>query len=95
MSDEELVKFWVEKGLPRTVFEDFSKLPMKSFVDDLTSCGEMARRGLMGKVTDTVDRLTGRKLLSVWEVVDKYLNYFCITFYFQPLIDPRICPYQH
>ncbi|KAF4635418.1 hypothetical protein G7Y89_g2659 [Cudoniella acicularis] len=29
MSDEELDKYWVEKGLPRKVFEDFLKLLMK------------------------------------------------------------------
>ncbi|TVY19423.1 Quinone oxidoreductase 2, partial [Lachnellula arida] len=35
MTDEELDKYWTEKGLPRTVFEDFSKLPMKLCIPDL------------------------------------------------------------
>jgi uncharacterized protein YbjT (DUF2867 family) len=72
MTDEVLDKYWMDKGLPRTVFEDFSKLPMKLCVPDLTSCGEVVRRGLMSEVTDSVEKLTGRKPLTVYEVIDKY-----------------------
>lgn len=72
MTDEELEKFWSDKGLPRTVFEDFSSFPMKLCIDDITSCGDVVKRGLMSEVTNTVEQLTGRKPLSVCEVVDKY-----------------------
>jgi NAD(P)H dehydrogenase (quinone) len=72
MTDAELDKYWGDKGLPRTVFEDFSKFPMKLCVDDITSCGDVVARGLMSETSDTVEKLTGRKPMSVWEVVDKY-----------------------
>lgn len=45
---------------------------MKLCVDDVTSCGDVVARGLMSEVSNTVEKLTGRKPLSVWEVVDKY-----------------------
>lgn len=72
MTDEELEKYWADKGLPRTISGDFSKFPMKLCVNDVVSCGDVVKRGLMTKVTDTVEKLTGRRPLSVWEVIDKY-----------------------
>ncbi len=74
MTDEQLDKYWADKGLPRTVFEDFSKLPMKMCIPDLTSCGEVVRRGLMGQVTDSVEKLTGKKPKTFQEVVDGYAD---------------------
>lgn len=72
MTDAELAKWWQDKGLPSTVLGDFSKSPMKLAVDDVVSCGVVVGRGLMSKVTDTVEKLTGSKPMTVWEVVDKY-----------------------
>lgn len=72
MTNEQLAKYWDDKGLPRTSTGDFEPFPMKLCVDDVVSCGDVVRRGLMTNVTDTVEKLTGRKPLSVWEVIDKY-----------------------
>jgi NAD(P)H dehydrogenase (quinone) len=72
MTDADLDKYWGGKGLPRTVFEDFSNFPMKLCVDDITSCGDVVGRGLMSEVSNTVEKLTGRKPLSVWKVIEKY-----------------------
>ncbi|KAH6670038.1 hypothetical protein B0J14DRAFT_486490, partial [Halenospora varia] len=72
MTDAELDAYWVAKGLPRTVFGDFEKLQMKLCVDDLTSCREVVRRGLMGEVTDTVEVLTEEKAKGWREVVNGY-----------------------
>jgi len=72
MTDAELEKYWLDKGLPTSIFGDFSKIPMKLCVDDVVSCGDVVGKGLMSKVSDTVEKLAGRKPLTVWEVVDKY-----------------------
>ncbi|KUJ12896.1 NAD(P)-binding protein [Mollisia scopiformis] len=72
MTDEELAKWWTDKGLPLSVKGDFSKFPMKLSVPDLVSCGNVVERGLMKDVSGTVEELTGRKPLTEWEVVDRY-----------------------
>jgi NAD(P)H dehydrogenase (quinone) len=74
MTNEELEKYWDDKGLPRNIFGDFSKSLMKLCVDDVVSCGDVVAKGLMSKATDTVERLTGRKPLSVWDVIGKYVD---------------------
>ncbi|OJJ42346.1 hypothetical protein ASPZODRAFT_77035 [Penicilliopsis zonata CBS 506.65] len=71
LPDEELKDYWVRRGLPTDVGE-VSKLPMKLCVDDLLCCGEMVAKGYMAKTSNAVEILTGRKPLSVQDVLNKY-----------------------
>lgn len=73
MTDAELAGWWRERGLSDDAINgDFSKLPMKLCIPDLVCCGEMVREGHMEQVTDTVERLTGRKPLGYKENFAKY-----------------------
>lgn len=76
MSDEELRKWWLERGLPTDFFGDFSKLPMKLCMGDLLCCGEMVAKGYMATTTDTVERLTGRKPLPFQQALLQYKDIF-------------------
>ncbi|TDH74071.1 hypothetical protein CCR75_005592 [Bremia lactucae] len=76
LPDEELRAYWLERGLPTDVHGDFSNLPMKLCIGDLLCCGEMLANGSMNHVTDTVERLTGRKPLSYKENLLQYQAIF-------------------
>ncbi|KAL4107029.1 hypothetical protein PRIC1_005064 [Phytophthora ramorum] len=76
MPDEELRAYWLGRGLPTDVYGDFSKLPMKLCIGDLLCCGETLANGSMSKVTDTVERLTGRKPLGYKENLLQYKEIF-------------------
>lgn len=76
MGDEELEAWWKERGLPYDVYGDFSKLPCKLCMYDLLCCGQMVAWGHMGEVTDSVERLTGRKPLRFEEALGKYRDIF-------------------
>ncbi|CEG36023.1 NmrA-like [Plasmopara halstedii] len=76
MPDEQLRAYWLERGLPTDVDGDFSQLPMKLCMNDLLCCGKMLADGSMSKVTDTVERLTGRKPLSYKENLLQYVDIF-------------------
>jgi NAD(P)H dehydrogenase (quinone) len=77
MPDEELKKWWLDRGLPASVYGgDFSKLPMKLCIGDLLCCGEMLANGAMRQTTDTVEKLTGRKPLGFREYLPKYSHWF-------------------
>ncbi|KAG6622859.1 NmrA-like family protein [Phytophthora cinnamomi] len=76
MPDEELRAYWLGRGLPTDVYGDFSKLPMKLCIGDLLCCGETLANGSMNKVTDTVERLTGRKPLGYKENLLQYKEIF-------------------
>ncbi|KAG7391423.1 hypothetical protein PHYPSEUDO_004958 [Phytophthora pseudosyringae] len=76
MPDEELRAYWLGRGLPTDVYGDFSKLPMKLCIGDLLCCGEMLANGSMSTVTDTVERLTGRKPLGYKENLLQYKEIF-------------------
>ncbi|ETI34916.1 hypothetical protein F443_18688 [Phytophthora nicotianae P1569] len=49
---------------------------MKLCIGDLLCCGEMLANGSMSKVTDTVERLTGRKPLGYKENLLQYKEIF-------------------
>jgi hypothetical protein len=72
VSDQEMKAYWLERGLPTDVSEDFSQIPMKLCIDDLLCCGEMVGRGYMAKTSNTVETLTGRKPMSFQDVLTKY-----------------------
>ncbi|KAG1707082.1 hypothetical protein DVH05_026278 [Phytophthora capsici] len=76
MPDDELRAYWLGRGLPTDVYGDFSKLPMKLCIGDLLCCGEMLANGSMSQVTDTVERLTGRKPLGYKENLLQYKEIF-------------------
>ncbi|KAF4308441.1 quinone oxidoreductase 2 [Botryosphaeria dothidea] len=76
VSDEELEQWWKERGLPYDVNGDFSKLPCKLCMYDLLCCGQMVAWGHMSEVTDSVEKLTGRKPLPFKEALLKYKDVF-------------------
>lgn len=76
MPDEELKQWWLDHGLPSDFFGDFSQLPMKLCIGDLMCCGEMIANGAMGKTTDSVERLTGRKPMPFQEALLEYEHLF-------------------
>ncbi|KAE8988026.1 hypothetical protein PF005_g20565 [Phytophthora fragariae] len=76
MPDEELREYWLGRGLPTEFFGDFSKTPMMLCIGDLLCCGETLANGSMNVVTDTVERLTGRKPLVYKENLLKYKEIF-------------------
>ncbi|KAE9259704.1 hypothetical protein PF008_g33295, partial [Phytophthora fragariae] len=49
---------------------------MKLCIGDLLCCGETLANGSMNKVTDTVERLTGRKPLGYKENLLQYKEIF-------------------
>ncbi|KAJ9145448.1 Quinone oxidoreductase 2 [Pleurostoma richardsiae] len=74
--DEELKKWWLDRGLPESFEGDFSALPMKLCIGDLLCCGEMVARGFMAQTSDTVEKLTGRKPLGYKEALLEYKDIF-------------------
>ena len=76
MPDAELRAYWLERGLPTDADGDFAHLPVKLCVDDLLCCGETLANGSMSDVTDTVERLTGRKPLSFKQNLLQYRDLF-------------------
>ncbi|KAE8978315.1 hypothetical protein PR001_g24881 [Phytophthora rubi] len=72
MPDEELTKWWLDRGLPTDMATgDFSQLPMKLCIGDAICCGEMLGNGAMINTSDTVEELTGRKPLHFQQVLLK------------------------
>ncbi|KAG1707049.1 hypothetical protein DVH05_026245 [Phytophthora capsici] len=54
----------IDRGLPTDMATgDFSQLPMNLCIGDAICCGEMLAKGSMNSVSDTVEKLTGRKPL--------------------------------
>lgn len=71
--DEWLIRWWDSKGLPwDAATGDFSKLPMKLCMNDLTCCGEMLAKQFMIHPTNDVEELTGRKPEHWKDVVLRY-----------------------
>jgi len=77
MPDEELTKWWLDRGLPTDMATgDFSQLPMKLCIGDCICCGEMLGNGSMNSVSDTVEKLTGRKPARYQDYLPKYKEIF-------------------
>lgn len=77
MDDDELRQWWAERGMVADALKALeSDLPLKLCQDDLLCCGQMVRWGHMEEVTDTVEKLTGRKALSYPENFVKYESFF-------------------
>lgn len=77
MSDDELRKWWADRGMGKDALKALeSDLPLKLCQDDLICTGAMLRDGYMTEVTDTVEKLTGRKPLGFKENFVKYEHLF-------------------
>uniref|UniRef100_M4C2I2 NAD(P)-binding domain-containing protein n=1 Tax=Hyaloperonospora arabidopsidis (strain Emoy2) TaxID=559515 RepID=M4C2I2_HYAAE len=76
MPDEELQRWWLDRGLPEDVYGDFSQLPMKLCIGDLLCSGEMVANGCMASATDVVKKLTGRNPASWKDAMLKYKDIF-------------------
>lgn len=60
LSDDEMYAMWDALGVPREATGDFSNSPVPWCSDGMVSFGQMVRSGSMAKVTDVVERFTGR-----------------------------------
>lgn len=61
LTDDEMYAMWDALGVPREATGDFSRSPVPWCSDGMVSFGRMVRAGTMAKVTDVVERFTGRK----------------------------------
>lgn len=71
---EELYKYWMGKGVPKTINGDFSSsiFPQGICADDLVGNGDSLRSGHFVKLTNTVEKLTSRKPVSAKDAVSRY-----------------------
>lgn len=60
LTDDEMYAMWDALGVPRESTGDFSNSPVPWCSDGMVSFGQMVRMGSMAKVTDVVERFTGR-----------------------------------
>src|SRR3546814_1453466 len=60
LSDDEMYAMWDALGVPREATGDFTNSPVPWCSDGMVSFGQMVRSGSMAKVTDVVERFTGR-----------------------------------
>lgn len=65
LTDEEMYAMWDSLGVPREATGDFSKSPVPWCSDGMVSFGRMIREGHLDRVTDVVERFTGRKPKSL------------------------------
>lgn len=71
VSDAQLCTYWAQRGVPKDVSGDPSKnkTPMPLVLDDLESCGIVVKRGLMNRVTNSIEELTGERPLTIDQVI--------------------------
>jgi len=65
LTDEQMYAMWDSLGVPREATGDFSRSPVPWCSDGMVSFGRMVREGHLDKVTDVVERFTGRKPKSL------------------------------
>jgi NAD(P)H dehydrogenase (quinone) len=65
LTDEAMYAMWDSLGVPREATGDFSKSPVPWCSDGMVSFGRMIREGYLDRVTDVVERFTGRKPKSL------------------------------
>jgi NAD(P)H dehydrogenase (quinone) len=61
LTDEQMYAMWDSLGVPREATGDFSKSPVPWCSDGMVSFGRMIREGHLDRVTDVVERFTGRR----------------------------------
>lgn len=69
LDDEQMYAMWDSLGVPREATGDFSKSPVPWCSDGMVSFGRMIREGRLDRVTDVVERFTGRKPKSMRELM--------------------------
>jgi NAD(P)H dehydrogenase (quinone) len=69
LDDEQMYAMWDSLGVPRESTGDFSKSPVPWCSDGMVSFGRMIREGWLDRVTDVVERFTGRKPRSMRELM--------------------------
>jgi NAD(P)H dehydrogenase (quinone) len=69
LSDEAMYAMWDSLGVPREATGDFSRSPVPWCSDGMVSFGRMIREGWLDRVSDVVERLTGRKPKSLRELM--------------------------
>ncbi len=65
LSDAAMYAMWDSLGVPREATGDFSRSPVPWCSDGMVSFGRMIREGWLDRVTDVVERFTGRKPKSL------------------------------
>ncbi|KAA8996678.1 NAD(P)H-binding protein [Affinibrenneria salicis] len=70
MSDEELFAWYDALGVPRKATGDFSRSPYPWCSEDIVSNEAGVREGTMRTISDTVERLTGRKPLTAQDLLE-------------------------
>jgi NAD(P)H dehydrogenase (quinone) len=69
LTDDAMYAMWDSLGVPREATGDFSKSPVPWCSDGMVSFGRMIREGRLDRVTDVVERFTGRKPKSLRELM--------------------------
>lgn len=68
-TDEEMYALWDELGVPRNTDLGMKYSPMPWCSDDMVTGGKALREGYMAVQTDDVELLTGKKAISVREMI--------------------------
>ncbi len=71
LSDEAMYAMWDSLGVPREATGDFSKSPVPWCSDGMVSFGRMIREGWLDRVSNVVERFTGRKPKSLRELMQE------------------------
>ena len=69
LTDEQMYAMWDSLGVPREATGDFSRSPVPWCSDGMVSFGRLIREGRLDRVTDVVERFTGRKPRSLRELM--------------------------
>jgi NAD(P)H dehydrogenase (quinone) len=69
LTDEQMYAMWDSLGVPRDASGDFSRSPVPWCSDGMVSFGRLIREGRLDRVTDVVERFTGRKPKSLRELM--------------------------
>jgi NAD(P)H dehydrogenase (quinone) len=69
LNDEQMYAMWDSLGVPREATGDFSRSPVPWCSDGMVSFGRMIREGRLDRVTDVVERFTGRKPKSMRDLL--------------------------
>jgi NAD(P)H dehydrogenase (quinone) len=69
LTDEAMYAMWDSLGVPREATGDFSKSPVPWCSDGMVSFGRMIREGRLDRVTDVVERFTGRRPRSLRDLM--------------------------
>ncbi|GAA2243815.1 NAD(P)H-binding protein [Herbiconiux moechotypicola] len=69
LSDDEMYAMWDALGVPRDASGDFSNSPVPWASDGMVTFGRMIRAGHLGRLTDVVERFTGRPPVALRDLM--------------------------